>query len=203
MFYLPLSFSFFIFLLLHNFIIFLPQFFYSLLHNFTILIFSLHHHHHHHRRRHISIVFPPTPPPPPPPPHFYYFPSTTTTTTTTTTATKFLLFSLHHHHRHHISIVFPPPPPQKPAKNNRKLLILCIQWKKTVKNITSWQKNSVSFSCQILFKFSAWTHLSNFDQSVGPVVRTPVSANPGLNFNTGFFYLVIKSTFSDNFLYSF
>ena len=66
MFYLPLSFSFFIFHLLHNFIIFLPQFFYSLLHNFTILIFSL-------LILLISIVFPF----PPPPPHFYCFPSTT------------------------------------------------------------------------------------------------------------------------------
>ena len=120
MLYLPLSFSFFIFLLLHNFIIFLPQFFYSLLHNFTILIFSLlfllisivlpppppppHFHcfpsttnttfplFSLHRRRHISIVFP-LPPPPPPPPHFYCFSSTTTTT--------FLLFSVHHHHHHH------------------------------------------------------------------------------------------------------
>ena len=33
----------------------------------------------------------------------------------------------------------------------------------------------------------------------GPVVRTPVSANPGLNFNPRFF-LFIKSTFWDNFL---
>ena len=83
MLYLPLSFSFFIFLLLHNFVIFLPQFFYS---HFSLLLL-------------ISIVFP-TPPPPPPPP-IYCFPSTTTTTTAT-----FLLFSLHHH----IFIVFPPPP---------------------------------------------------------------------------------------------
>ena len=61
---------------------------------------------------------------------------------------------------------------------------------------------------------------------LGSVVRTPVSANPGLNFNLGFFFfltceprdfftlspngepvhrlfLFIKSTLSDNFLYSF
>ena len=69
----------FIFLLLHNFIIFLPQFFYSLVHNFIILIFSL-------LLLLISIVFRP---PPSPPPHFYCFPSTTTTAT-------FLLFSFHH-----------------------------------------------------------------------------------------------------------
>ena len=37
----------------------------------------------------------------------------------------------------------------------------------------------------------------------GPVVRKPVSANPGLNFNLGFFFLFIKSTLSDNFLYFF
>ena len=49
MLYLPLSFSFFIFLILHNFIILLPQFF----------------------------LFPFFPPPPPP--HFYCFPSTTAT----------------------------------------------------------------------------------------------------------------------------
>ena len=27
----------------------------------------------------------------------------------------------------------------------------------------------------------------------GPVVRTRVSANPGLNFNPGFFFLIIKA----------
>ena len=38
---------------------------------------------------------------------------------------------------------------------------------------------------------------------LGPVVRTPVSATPGLNFNPGFFFLLSKSTLLDNFLYSF
>ena len=28
------------------------------------------------------------------------------------------------------------------------------------------------------------------DNSQGPVVKRPVSANPGLNFNPGFFFLV-------------
>ena len=84
--------------LLHNFIIFPSQCFYSLLHNFyyfpsssssSFLLFSL-------LLLLIFIAFPP-------PPHFYCFPSTTTTTT----ATTFLLFSLHHHHhhRHHIFLV--------------------------------------------------------------------------------------------------
>ena len=41
-------------------------------------------------------------------------------------------------------------------------------------------------------------------KSLGPVVRTPVSAKPELNFNPGFFFfLFIKSTLSDNFLYFF
>ena len=40
-------------------------------------------------------------------------------------------------------------------------------------------------------------------QCLGPVVRTPVSANPGLNFNPGFYIFLIKSTFSDNFFDSF
>ena len=45
--------------------------------------------------------------------------------------------------------------------------------------------------------------------SVVPVVRRPVSANPGLNFNLGlslffvFCFFFIKNIFSDNFLYSF
>ena len=138
MFYLPPFLFIFIFLLLHNFIIFLPQVFYSLLRNF--------------------IMFFPLPPPrlfyiffhpqkkstsyrpyidptlnfffvtqlrekwKKKPPHFYCFSITTT----------FLLFSLHHHHistvslqhhhhhhhhssivsllhHHQISIVFTPP----------------------------------------------------------------------------------------------
>ena len=33
------------------------------------------------------------------------------------------------------------------------------------------------------------------DNSQGPIVRTPVSANPGLNFNLGFFFLVCKEFF--------
>ena len=36
-----------------------------------------------------------------------------------------------------------------------------------------------------------------------PVVLTPVSANLGLNFNLGFFFLLPKASFSDNFLYFF
>ena len=36
-----------------------------------------------------------------------------------------------------------------------------------------------------------------------PVVRTPVSANPGLNFNPGFFFFLSKALSPDNFLYSF
>ena len=44
----------------------------------------------------------------------------------------------------------------------------------------------------LIFQFS------NF----GPVVRRPISANPGLNF-TRVSFLFIKSIFSDNFLYSF
>ena len=40
-------------------------------------------------------------------------------------------------------------------------------------------------------------------KDLGPVVRTRVIANPGLNFNPGFFFLTIKSILSDNFLYFF
>ena len=36
-----------------------------------------------------------------------------------------------------------------------------------------------------------------------PVVRTPVSANPGLNFNPGFFFFLSKALSPDNFLYYF
>ena len=34
-----------------------------------------------------------------------------------------------------------------------------------------------------------------------PVVRRPISANPGLIFNSGLFFLCLKSIFSDNFPY--
>ena len=37
---------------------------------------------------------------------------------------------------------------------------------------------------------------------LGPVVRMPVSTNPGLNFNPAFFFLLSKAL-SDNFLHSF
>ena len=30
---------------------------------------------------------------------------------------------------------------------------------------------------------------------LGPVVRTPVSANPGLNFNPGFFFFLSKALY--------
>ena len=44
------------------------------------------------------------------------------------------------------------------------------QWKKTVKNITSWHKTLSASAVKVttfkmLHKFSAWTHLSSFDQS--------------------------------------
>ena len=38
---------------------------------------------------------------------------------------------------------------------------------------------------------------------LGPVVRRPISANPGLNFNPGFVFFSSKAFFLDNFLYSF
>ena len=60
----------FIFLLLHNFIIFRSQFFYSLLHNFTILTFS--------RLLLISIVFP--------------------SSSSSSSSSSFLLFSAHQTH---------------------------------------------------------------------------------------------------------
>ena len=37
----------------------------------------------------------------------------------------------------------------------------------------------------------------------GPVVRRPISANLGLNFNPGSLFPFNRSIFSDNFLYSF
>ena len=40
-------------------------------------------------------------------------------------------------------------------------------------------------------------------RALGPVVRTPVSADPGLNFNPGFFFFIPKALSPDNFLYSF
>ena len=55
------------------------------------------------------------------------------------------------------------------------------------------RENSLNSIC----RFVLFLHLRD------PVVRTPVSANPGLNFNPGFFLFFIKSTLWDNFLYSF
>ena len=43
--------------------------------------------------------------------------------------------------------------------------------------------------------------LNNWDQD--PVVRMPDGTSLGLNFNLGFFFLFIKSTLLNNFLYSF
>ena len=41
-------------------------------------------------------------------------------------------------------------------------------------------------------------YLENFDIHLGPFVRRPMSTNPGLNFNPGFFFFCLKA-FSKNF----
>ena len=53
---------------------------------------------------------------------------------------------------------------KRPAMNYRRIN-LYIQWKMTVKNMTSWRHKTLSASFQMLRTFSAWTHLSHFDQS--------------------------------------
>ena len=102
----PLPFI-FIFLLLHNFIIFLPQFFYSL---HTILLFSLLLHHliysmyfsiHRKNRLHID-----------PRLNFFFQHSFVNSETTT----SFLLF-FHHHHHHQVSIASLRPPPPPPSSH--------------------------------------------------------------------------------------
>ena len=39
---------------------------------------------------------------------------------------------------------------------------------------------------------TSFLFLTAANKNLGPVVRTPVSANPGLNFNQGFFFLSSK-----------
>ena len=50
-----------------------------------------------------------------------------------------------------------------------------------------------------------YSYLSYFYQGkqLCPIVRTPVRAYPGLNFNPGFFFFLSKALSPDNFLYSF
>ena len=73
-------------------------------------------------------------------------------------------------------------PINKPAMSKRRLLVAAvfpryIQWKKTVKNITSWLKTlsaslvKVNNSQDMLHKFYAWTHLSNLNQSEHKIGR--------------------------------
>ena len=45
----------------------------------------------------------------------------------------------------------------------------------------------------ILRNKSSYAPLVNVVRPLGPVVRTPVSANLGLNFNLGFFFLLFKA----------
>ena len=47
--------------------------------------------------------------------------------------------------------------------------------------------------------------VATFDKcdNQGPVVQRPISANPGLNFNPGFLFLLFINIFQDNFLHSF
>ena len=43
------------------------------------------------------------------------------------------------------------------------------------------------------FPFSVQTQMKYWFSNQGPVVRTPVSANPGLNSNPGFFFFLSKA----------
>ena len=80
----PLLFIFFTFLLLHNFIVFVPQFFIPSSKISQFVLFSL-----------LNLNFPPSP-------QFYYFPSSSSPSS----SASLLLFSL----LHLILIVFPFPP---------------------------------------------------------------------------------------------
>ena len=104
MFYLPPFLFIFIFLLLHNFIIFLPQVFYSLLRNF-IMFFPL------PPPRLFYIFFHPqkksTSYRPYIDPTLNFFFCNTASWKVKKKTTTFLLFF----HHYHISIAFPPPPP--------------------------------------------------------------------------------------------
>ena len=47
--------------------------------------------------------------------------------------------------------------------------------------------------CEVFLSYNALTNGSYYLTLQGPVVRTPVSTNLGLNFNLGFFFLLSKA----------
>ena len=65
--------------------------------------------------------------------------------------------------------------------------------------ISSWFYSQVVAACSskyFLTKVTAQKGVSrafNLNKELGPVVRTPVSDNPGLNFNPGYFFFLSKA----------
>ena len=65
--------------------------------------------------------------------------------------------------------------------------------------ISSWFYSQVVAACSskyFLTKLTAQNGVSrafNLNKELGPVVRTPFSANPGLNFNPGYFFFLSKA----------
>ena len=84
----------------------------------------------------------------------------------------------------HGLFVFPP----------NKTLTWRLLWRHTATRLANRTMPSIDW---FLESSRAWSFFT-----LGPVVRRSISANLGLNFNLGFFFLLSKSIFPDNFLYS-
>ena len=63
-------------------------------------------------------------------------------------------------------------------------VVMSQQQEQIVASTWSWQRKVEDMMVRLSFGFVTYQ---------GPVVRTPVSANPGLNFNLGFFFFLSKA----------
>ena len=63
-------------------------------------------------------------------------------------------------------------------------VVMSQQQEQIVASTWSWQRKVEDMMVRLSFGFVTYQ---------GPVVRTPVSANPGLNFNPGFFFFLSKA----------
>ena len=68
----------------------------------------------------------------------------------------------------------------------------------TLNTLTSVSIFSILFPTHFLNK-----NLFNNQKLLGPVAKTPISVNPGENFNPCFFIHFFQKPFSDNYLYSY
>ena len=83
------------------------------------------------------------------------------------------------------------------SNKNYTILVICNKWQK---------RNATHAQVMYHWLSSKWLcdlELDQKEKDWGPVVRRPISANPRLDFNLGFFFLFIKGILSNYFLSSF